>query len=103
MVKKIDAAEFHELLKRDEPVVVKLGAGWCNDCTAQTVQLNELGEEVFEIDTDKEFELSVSLGVKALPKIKVFKSGQLVREYTGVFNTTADARFFVKNTNSDNV
>jgi thioredoxin-like negative regulator of GroEL len=62
-----------------------------------------LEEEVFEIDTDKEFELSVSLGVKALPKIKVFKSGQLVREYTGVFNTTADARFFVKNTNSENV
>ena len=103
MITKINAAEFHELLKRDEQVVVKFGAVWCGPCKVMTRQLEECEGEVFEINIDEDFELAASLGVKALPKIKVFKSGQLVREYTGVFNTTADARFFVKNINSDNV
>ena len=53
MVKKIDSAEFHELLKRDEQVVVKFGAGWCGPCKVLKTQLEEVENEVFEIDIDQ--------------------------------------------------
>lgn len=52
MVKKIDAAEFHELLKRDEQVVVKFGAAGCGPCKVMTRQFQKLEEEVFEIVID---------------------------------------------------
>ena len=96
MVKKIDAAEFHELLKRDEQVVVKFGAGWCGPCKRQTKQLEELEEDVFEIDIDQDVELAVSLGIKTIPRLTVFTSGKLVREFVGIFNTTDDATRFVQ-------
>jgi hypothetical protein len=96
MITKINAAVFHELLKRDEQVVVKFGAGWCNACTAQTVQLNELEEEVFEIDVDQYSELSASLGIMTIPRLKVFKSEKLVREHVHLFKSTDEAVRFIQ-------
>ncbi len=95
MITKINAAEFHELLKRDEQIVVKFGAAWCGPCKWQTKQLEELEEDVFEIDIDQDVELAVSLGIKTIPRLKVFKFGKLVREFVGIFNTTDDATRFV--------
>jgi thioredoxin 1 len=103
MITKIKAAEFHEVLKRDEQVVVKFGATWCGPCMVMTRQFEGLDETVYEIDVDQDFELVASLRIMTIPRLKVFKSGLLVREYTGVFSATADARFFVKNTTSNNV
>jgi len=95
MVKKIDAAEFYKLLKRDEEVVVKFGAAWCGPCKRQTKQLEELEEEVFEIDIDQEFDLASALLIRTIPVLKVFKSGELIRNRADIFNTTEEARLFV--------
>jgi thioredoxin 1 len=95
MVKKIDAAEFHQLLKRDEEVVVKFGAAWCGPCKRQTKQLEELEEEVFEIDIDQEFDLASALLIRTIPVLKVFKSGELIRNRADTFNTAEEARRFV--------
>ena len=96
MVKKIDAAEFHELLKRDEQVVVKFGAVWCGPCKVLKTQLEEVEDEVFEIDIDQDSELSASLGIMTIPRLKVFKSGQLVREHVHLFKSTDEAVRFIQ-------
>ena len=95
MVKKIDAAEFHELLKRNEPVVVKFGAGWCGLCKVMSRQFEGLDENVYEIEVDQDFELVASLRIVTIPRLKVFKSGQLIREQVGILSTTDDASRFV--------
>jgi thioredoxin 1 len=95
MITKINAAEFHELMKRDEQVVVKFGAAWCGPCIRQSKQLEELEEQVFEIDIDQEFELAASLLIRTIPVVKVFKSGELIRNRADTFNTKEDARRFV--------
>jgi thioredoxin 1 len=95
MVTKINAAEFHELMKREEQVVVKFGAGWCGPCKWQTKQLVELEEEVFEIDIDQEFELAAALLIRTIPVLKVFKSGELIRNRVDTFNKTEEAQLFV--------
>jgi thioredoxin 1 len=95
MITKINTAEFYELMKRDEQVVVKFGAAWCGPCIRQSKQLEELEEEVFEIDIDQEFELAASLLIRAIPIVKVFKSGELIRNRPDTFSTTEDARRFV--------
>ena len=59
-------------------------------------QLKEVENEVFEIDIDQDSELSASLGIMTIPRLKVFKSGQLVREHVGIFSTTDDALRFVQ-------
>ena len=96
MITKINAVEFHELMKREEQVVVKFGAAWCPPCNLLKAQLEELEDEVFEIDVDQDRELSGSLGIRTVPRIKVFKSGQLVREHVSIFSTTDDATRFVQ-------
>ena len=96
MIAKINAAEFHELLKRDEQIVVKFGAAWCGPCKVMMRQLEECEGEVFEINIDEDFELAASLGIKTIPRLKFFKSGQLIREHVGIFSTTDDALRFVQ-------
>ena len=95
MIAKINAAEFHELLKRDEQIVVKFGAAWCGPCKVMMRQLEECEGEVFEINIDEDFELAASLGIKTIPRLKVFKSGQIVREYSDIFKSADDARRLV--------
>lgn len=95
MVTKIKAAEFHELLKRVEQVVVKFEAAWCGPCKVMTRQFEECEGEVFEINIDEDFELAASLGIKTIPRLKVIKLGQLIREHVGIFSIVDDALRFV--------
>ena len=96
MITKIDAAEFHELLKRADQVVVKFGAVWCGPCKVMTRQLEECEGEVFEIEIDQDSELSASLGIMTIPRLKVFESGQLVREHVHLFKSTDEAVRFIQ-------
>ena len=99
MIKKINEKEFHELMERENQFAVKFGAKWCPPCKLQSIQLDEIEEVVYEIDVDDEQALTASLGVRNLPRVKVFKSGNLLREYLGKFNNSEEARRFVRNMN----
>ena len=67
----------------DKPAVIDFYATWCGPCRMVAPILKDLAKEygdsivVYKVDTDKEKELSMAMGIQSLPTIVFIpKSGQ---------------------------
>ena len=67
----------------DKPCVIDLYATWCGPCRMVAPILKDLAQEygdsivVYKVDTDKEKELSMAMGIQSLPTIVFIpKTGQ---------------------------
>lgn len=74
----------------DTPVLVKFYADWCAPCKALEPILDQLGAQLFgakyffkfNIDTDPE--LVVSLGIRTVPTLVLYKGGKILDRKTGI-------------------
>jgi len=87
-MKKVNAAEFREIVQNHPYVVVKFGANWCGPCR-QLSPIIELVEpnfpqiEFLDIDVDNELELSLELGAKSFPNIVFVSHGETLKNSNG--------------------
>lgn len=74
--------QFHKLIQSDKVVLVDFYADWCAPCKKMEPYLNEIAQEmkakveVVRINADDNPEICQTLGVDALPTLKVYKKGQ---------------------------
>ncbi len=78
-----------EVLKSETPVLVDFWAPWCGPCQLMGPVIEELAQEVTgskigKLNVDEHPEIAEQFGIMSIPTIKVFKSGQVVKEYIGV-------------------
>jgi len=89
------AAEFtkdnfdQEVLKSDVPVLVDFWAPWCGPCQVMGPVLEELAGEaapakVGKLNVDEHPEIAERYEIMSIPTIKIFKGGQIVKEFIGV-------------------
>ena len=78
-----------EVLKSDVPVLVDFWATWCGPCQMMGPVIEELAKDVTtakigKLNVDEHPEIAQQYDIMSIPTIKVFKAGQIVKEYVGV-------------------
>lgn len=78
-----------EVLKNDTPVLVDFWAPWCGPCQMMGPVIEELAGEVTtskvgKLNVDEHPDIAQTYGIMSIPTIKIFKGGQIVKEFVGV-------------------
>jgi thioredoxin 1 len=88
-VKVTDATFDEEVKNSDIPVVVDFWAEWCGPCKMIGPALEELSEEyagkikIAKVNVDDNPNAPMTLGVRGIPALFMFKDGQVVSNKTG--------------------
>lgn len=87
-----DANFEQEVLKSDKVVLVDFWAPWCGPCQMMGPIIEELAKamegkaKVGKLNVDENSETAQKFGIMSIPSLKIFKSGQVVKEFVGVQN-----------------
>ena len=85
----IQADEFDQLLNSEKPLVVDYTATWCGPCRLIAPLIDQLAEEyadranVVKIDIDQNRDNAKQFGIRSIPAVLIFKSGELVETLVG--------------------
>ncbi len=88
-VREITTADFDEVIKANDTVLVDFYAVWCGPCKMMSPIIDKIAEEnpsvtVCKCDVDEAEELAMRFGIMSIPTGMVFKGGEAVKTFVGV-------------------
>ena len=82
--------KFQKLISQDKPVLVDFYADWCGPCQMMAPILKEVADEfgdqvrIIKVDVDKNQPIAQRFGVRSIPKLILFKNGEIQANRAGV-------------------
>ncbi|MFN4299133.1 MAG: thioredoxin [Thermaurantimonas sp.] len=91
MTVELNERNFDEIVvKSDKPVLVDFWAEWCGPCRIIGPTVEELAKEfegkaiVGKVNVDENISVASKYGIRNIPTLLIFKSGQVVDKHVGV-------------------
>ncbi|MCB0762513.1 MAG: thioredoxin [Flavobacteriales bacterium] len=83
-------SSFKDLIDSPTPTLIDFYADWCGPCKMMPPILKEVKDSmgdsirIVKIDTERNQQLSASLGIRSIPTLIVYKEGKEVWRQAGV-------------------
>ena len=88
-VQQLNDAEFDGVIQSEQPTLVDFWAPWCGPCKAIGPVIEDLADEyegkltIAKMNVDDNPVTPGKFGIRAIPTLILFKSGQVVDQITG--------------------
>ena len=89
---EISSVDLQQKINNGEKLIVEFWADWCGPCKMmkpifeRVANTNTSEVQMYTLNIDNNREVAISLGIRSIPTIKMFNSGQIVQTQVGVLN-----------------
>ncbi|WP_143962314.1 thioredoxin [Litoribacter populi] len=95
---EITDANFEEIIKSEQPILVDFWAEWCGPCKMIGPVVEEIAGEyegkavVGKVDVDSNPAVAQKFGIRSIPTLLFFKNGEIVDKQVGAVPKTVLAQ-----------
>jgi thioredoxin 1 len=89
---EISSVDLQQKINNGEKLMVEFWADWCGPCKMmkpifeRVSQSNESEVQMYTLNIDNNREVALSLGIRSIPTIKMFNSGEVIETKVGLMN-----------------
>jgi thioredoxin 1 len=89
---EISSVELQQKINNGEKIMVEFWAEWCGPCKMmkpifeKVASSNKSDVKMYTLNIDNNREVAMSLGIRSIPTIKMFNSGEVIETKVGILN-----------------
>lgn len=89
---EISSVDLQKKINAGEKLMIEFHGVWCGPCRLMKPIFEKIAKEntsevqMYTMDIDENKEVAISLGIRSIPTIKMFNSGEVVETKVGLLN-----------------